>query len=348
MNIDFISDTNTTAEIDIPSEEPVTSWPNFRNAYNYTTEKVAKCSAFFYPYIIGPIDWIRPVNHITKKREFQWLSAAWEESLGNKNYLKTCNQQGGRTHHRIYQYFAERIGKKIAAHAQSPDRSFDYEFTVLNSNELNAWAMPGGKIAINQGLIQSMDAAHLPEYKDENIRLEDKVAAVLAHEIAHAAIGHTRQRMQSSCFFSFVASVGEVVLRNYLDKKHIERISKTKKINTTDTIEIVFYDRIALYLYDLLTQSAISLTMLSHSRDCEYEADRYGMILMKKAGYNPKAAVWLQQYFQKHSIESFHGSPTWSERFKEWFSTHPNSTNRLEANENTLKELVKDLPEQTS
>ncbi len=72
------------------------------------------------------------------------------------------------------------MGQKLARASDQPE--LPYEFVVLNSDQPNAWALPGGKIAINRGLL---------------IKLEDEaqLASVLGHEIVHAAAGHSAQQM---------------------------------------------------------------------------------------------------------------------------------------------------------
>ena len=73
------------------------------------------------------------------------------------------------------------LGHKIAAQSDRPDLPF--QFVVINNPEPNAWALPGGKIAINSGLIAILDN-------------EAELASILAHEIAHATARHTAQRIE--------------------------------------------------------------------------------------------------------------------------------------------------------
>jgi len=81
----------------------------------------------------------------------------------------------------------------------------------------------------------------------------------------------------------------------------------------------------------------MKLYMLAGSRSHEYEADKYGMYMMEQAGYNPKAAVWLQEFFQ----EKFKSPKTWIGKIQEFFSTHPMTANRLEENKKTLQAIEK-------
>jgi len=85
----------------------------------------------------------------------------------------------------------------------------------------------------------------------------------------------------------------------------------------------------------LLTKLFINIYFLSGSRKHEYEADKYGMHLMKKSGYNPKAAVWLQKYF----LSQQSNLPKFIRFITEFFSTHPDSQKRLIENQKTLEEI---------
>ncbi len=115
------------------------------------------------------------VNPVTGKREIQFVSEAAELQLGEQQYAPTRQSEGGdfKQLPELTSYVNE-IGQKLAAVS---DRKLPYEFVVLNSSVPNAWALPGGKIAVNRGL--------LPE-----LRSEAELAAVLGHEIVHAAARH--------------------------------------------------------------------------------------------------------------------------------------------------------------
>ena len=76
--------------------------------------------------------------------------------------------------------YVARVGQKMA---DVSDRDLPYEFVVLNNGVPNAWALPGGKIAINRGLLLEMDS-------------EAELAAVLGHEVVHAAAKHSVRQMQ--------------------------------------------------------------------------------------------------------------------------------------------------------
>ncbi|MBA3696608.1 MAG: M48 family metalloprotease, partial [Methylotenera sp.] len=115
------------------------------------------------------------VNPVTKKREFQIVSESQEIAIGKQNYEPARQSQGG-------DYvidpeltaYVQSIGNKLAA---ASDRKLPYEFIIINDSVPNAWAMPGGKIAFNRGLLYELNN-------------EAELAAVMGHEMVHAAARH--------------------------------------------------------------------------------------------------------------------------------------------------------------
>src|SRR4029453_1471540 len=114
-------------------------------------------------------------NPVTGKSELHLVSEAQEIQMGQQQYAPSRQCQGGDyvTDPTVTNYVRQ-VGNKLAAVA---DRQLPYEFVVLNNGELNAWALPGGKLAINRGLLLELNN-------------EAELAAVLRHEIVHAAARH--------------------------------------------------------------------------------------------------------------------------------------------------------------
>lgn len=127
-------------------------------------------------------------NPVTGKSQLSLIGEGEERQLGQENYQPTIQTQGGRFYlDPELTVYVQEVGNKMAAVSDRPD--LPYEFAVLNSNVPNAWALPGGKIAINRGLLTEL----------EN---EAQLASVLGHEIVHAAARHSVQRMQQGMLLS--------------------------------------------------------------------------------------------------------------------------------------------------
>jgi len=115
------------------------------------------------------------VNPVTGKKELLLVGEDWELNVGKQSYLPLRQSQGGDyTADPGVEEYVRSVGEKLAAHS---DRKLPYEFNVINDSTPNAWALPGGKISINRGLLY--------ELKDES-----ELSAVLAHEIVHSAAKH--------------------------------------------------------------------------------------------------------------------------------------------------------------
>ena len=150
----------------------------------------------------------------------------------------------------------ERVGKRIAAVAETiPAASrmaFQWEFILIESQQLNAFALPGGKVAFFTGI--------LPVCKNEA-----GLAAVMGHEVGHVIARHGAERMSHGQLVQVVGAGLEVALQ-----------SKDPKVRNG-----------VLSAYGLGSQVGV---MLPYSRKHEYEADIIGMELMARAGYDPAEA----------------------------------------------------------
>jgi predicted Zn-dependent protease len=146
----------------------------------------------------------------------------------------------------VEQYFAQKgLSSELNGYA--------WEFNLVESDEVNAWCMPGGKVVVYTGI--------LPVTKDET-----GLAVVLGHEISHAVAEHGNERMSQG----LLAQFGGMALEAALDKKPAE----TK----------------ALWMTAFGVGAQVGV-LLPFSRTQESEADRLGLIFMAMAGYNPQSAV---------------------------------------------------------
>ncbi|WP_226664110.1 M48 family metalloprotease [Microbulbifer aggregans] len=231
------------------------------------------------------------VNPVTGKKELSLMSQNQEVALGAQEYPKAQQQQGGEyLVDPALQSYVSRVGQKLAKVSDQP--TLPYEFVVLNNSVPNAWALPGGKIAVNRGLL---------------VLLEDEaeLAAVLSHEIVHAAARHSAAAMsQQQILGAGIAILG----------------ATTQNTNYGD-------------LVSLGSQLGGSAYIAKYGRENELESDQYGMKYMAAAGYDTQGAVRLQQKFVALSKGKQSGG------LEALFASHPPSQARVDANKKHASKL---------
>jgi len=223
------------------------------------------------------------VNPVTGKTEISLVSESSEIEMGTQNYVPMQQSQGGEYDiDPVLTEYVSGVGNRLATVS---DRQLPYEFVVLNNSVPNAWALPGGKIAINRGLLTELDS-------------EAELAAVLGHEIVHAAARHSAKRIERSTLLQGVIMATAVVT------------------NDSD------YGNIAV------GGASLGATLLnqSYGRGDELESDKYGMLYMSRAGYDPQGAVDLQKTFVRLN----------DGKDADWitglFASHPPSQERVNEN----------------
>ncbi len=136
-------------------------------------------------------------------------------------------------------------------------QQWKWEVNLIGSNQINAYCMPGGKIAFYTGILNKLQLT------------DDEVAMVMGHEIAHALREHARERMGKGRATDFAARVGGSLAASLFG--------------------------IDPRITDAVAQTGASLATLKFGREDESEADLVGMELAARAGYDPRAGVSLWQ-----------------------------------------------------
>jgi predicted Zn-dependent protease len=152
-----------------------------------------------------------------------------------------------------------------------------WEINVLESPEVNAWCMPGGKIAVYSGLIEKLQLT------------DDELAAIMGHEIAHALREHSREQISQKAATGLAVGVASAVFG---------------------------LGDVGSQLGNMVADVTFNLP---RSRNDEVEADRIGVELAARAGYDPRGAVAVWQKMLKNTS----GGPP------QFLSTHPSSESRL-------------------
>ena len=163
--------------------------------------------------------------------------------------------------------------------------SWDWQVAVIDDPKtLNAWCMAGGKMAVYSGIITQLNLS------------DDEIAQVMGHEIAHALAKHTAERMSTAMASDAVLQIGAMLLGS--NSASSQMTMQAAAVATTVGLQ------------------------LPNSRKQESEADRIGIELAAKAGYDPRAAPRLWE-------KMLQGSGTKGQ--SDFLSTHPQSEKRQEA-----------------
>ena len=226
----------------------------------------------------------------TGRRQLNLISPNQEAQLGEQSYAEVLKQTP-LTKNASYQQRVRDIGQRIAAVADRPD--FKWEFNVLQGKDVNAFCLPGGKVAFWDGIIPICDT-------------DAGIAVVMGHEIAHALARHGAERMSQGMGTQILGQIIAIGLGK---------------------AEPGVRDRV-LQAYGLGAQG---LVILPFSRNHESEADRIGLILMAKAGYDPREAA---EFWRRMSQASGGQKPP------EILSTHPSDETRIRQIEAWLPEAL--------
>ncbi|OBW93102.1 deoxyribonuclease HsdR [Gallibacterium genomosp. 3] len=159
-----------------------------------------------------------------------------------------------------------RIFSKMVPYARQYNKTgvpFDWEITVIKSNELNAWAMPGGKMVFYTGLVNKLNLT------------DDEIAVVMGHEMAHALLEHGKSQANRQT----AVSIAAVIAMGALASQGISAGASQDLVGSVADLGI----------------------MKPFSRSAENEADEVGLMLSAQSGFNPQAAPNLWDKMQKMS-----------------------------------------------
>ncbi len=192
------------------------------------------------------------VNPVTGKKQFTLISEPQEIAIGEEQYPIATQVSGGLLQDKALQAYVNNVGQKLAKTSHRPD--LKYEFNVVNSSAVNAYALPGGKISITRGLLSRM----------EN---EAQLAGVLGHEIGHVTARHVSNALTRQ----LTAQLALATFSAYLEAKEIKHRE----------------------YYSFAGLMATQLTLLKFSRDQESQSDELGIEYMSKLGYNTEGFVQM-------------------------------------------------------
>lgn len=210
-------------------------------------------------FVVGLSAYACATVPLTGRSQLALVSNGEIQPLVNEQYAKVINESkivNGTTEGQRVLNVGNKMSKAVEQYLVSEGfgdlaKEFNWEFNLIQSDDVNAWAMPGGKVAFYTGI--------MPVAQDEA-----GVAVIMGHEIAHAVAAHARERMSTGLVTNFGVGV----------------LSAAIGQNPTLTQNILLQS----------VGIGSELGMLSFSRKHELEADEMGLIFMAMSGYDPRQA----------------------------------------------------------
>lgn len=194
-------------------------------------------------------------NEATGRSQLIVLSHEQEIALGEEAMPELVKEYGGEVPDAVLREYVSEVGGKLTPYTEGDNPSNPWEFTLLDSDVINAFALPGGKVFMSRGLMERMTN-------------EAQLAGVLGHEVGHVTAQHVNERMSQAIGLQIGVTAAAIGTRNR--------------------------DGMARYIPAVVGVGGQGF-LLKFSRDQESEADHLGMRYMARAGYNPRAQMQVMQ-----------------------------------------------------
>jgi predicted Zn-dependent protease len=200
-------------------------------------------------------------NPATGKKQFNYLNQKDEIAMGVQATPEITKQYGGAVKNQDVQAYVTEIGKKLASTTEKDNPKLPWEFTMLDSDVINAFSLPGGKVFFSRGLAVKLHN-------------EAEMAAVLGHEIGHVTARHINDQMTHQMEVGLASAAAATLLEGK---------------GGAATAEVA----------PMMIQLGGESVMLRFSRGQETQADSLGMRYMTRAGYNPNGMLGVMQVLQE-------------------------------------------------
>lgn len=199
-----------------------------------------------------PLTGRRQLSLVDESALQQEAVLAYQQFLGDPATKVVRNTNQAQMVQRVGTRIANAVTRFLNENGYADQYNFDWEFNLIEEDQINAWCMPGGKVAVYSGI--------LPVTKTEA-----GLATVMGHEIAHAIAKHSSERMSQA----IAAELGGVAVG----------VATAEQSNTTRAVINTAYGL------------GGQLALMRYSRNQESESDRLGLVFMAMAGYDPQEAV---------------------------------------------------------
>jgi predicted Zn-dependent protease len=232
-------------------------------------------------------------NPVTGRKSLVLLSPGEELKLGADSFQE-IRQKESVSSNSAYNTRVTRVGQRIAQAVGNELPDAKWEFVVFESKDVNAFALPGGKVGVYTGLLQLAES-------------DAELAIVMGHEIGHVIARHGAERMSEAMVIQGVGALGSAVVE-----------AKTEDPQTKQLFELAYGGATTVG------------RVLPHSRANESEADRMGAVYAARAGYDPRASItfWQKMVTQKQAADKATASGAAS-KISELMSTHPADEKRI-------------------
>lgn len=214
--------------------------------------------------------------------------------------------------------YLRKVCGAITMNSPQPYLYKGYSIAILNTDEINAMATPGGHIFISRALVEACGS-------------EDALAAVIAHEVAHIQLKHSILSIYGNRVGEAVKATSKAAMENYIqDSSNLRKLESSAAALGMD-VEKLQSEVEELYAYtDSITDT---LFTSGFSKVQEYQADELALSLLISAGYDPNAMVDMLQLVEKYDSEN----P--DEKGHGWGATHPAPKDRIKKVSKKLKKL---------
>jgi predicted Zn-dependent protease len=234
----------------------------------------------------------RVVNPATGQTEFTAMSPAQERQVGAQQHPQILAQFGGAYDDPNLQGYVTGIGNRLKAVSELPE--LDFTFTLLNSDVVNAFALPGGYVYITRGLLALADD-------------EAELAGVMAHEIGHVTARHSAQRHSRGVLAQGGVAIGTVLAG-------------------------ILGGGAAADLAQQAGGTGAQASLAGYSRDQEFQADELGVRYLARAGYDPTAmSSFLETLGRNDALaRKLAGREEGPDPAASWFASHPRTPDRVQ------------------
>ncbi len=203
-------------------------------------------------------------NPTTGRLQMDMLSRDEEIALGDEAKGPLTEQYGGKVNDPQLQGYVAQVGMAMVPFTEADNPTLPWEFTLLDSDVINAFALPGGKVFMSRGLAEKMTN-------------EAQLASVLGHEIGHVTAQHVDERVSASTGTQILAAGASILVGG--DGGWLSQA------------------------VPMIVDAGGQGFLLKYGRDQELEADALGIRYMVRAGYDPMGSYQVQSILEEAAAE---------------------------------------------